>query len=351
MIPLFSSLYLRRIWRNPPVNFRVMVLLIAILLYGTTGFLYFELPGNPDLSWSDGLWYSLVTMTTIGYGDFFPKTSGGRYLIGVPLMFFGIGLLGYLLSMIAAALVAAKTREIQGMSSFQFEDHLIIFNYPGLSKVERVLDELFSDSAFDRGTQLILIDADLPELPPELTSRGVHFVRGNPTRDETLARANIDKASHAIVLSKKSGDPDSDNLNVSITLAIEARSKRINSVVECVDASSEELLRKAGCDSIVCTSRFDAHFVSQELLNPGMQEVIDELTSSLDGQQIYFTSVAVAGTARFADLAASCRELGHLAIGIRRGSQTMLNADAQLALADGDKLISIGLSRIKAIAL
>lgn len=253
MITLFSRLYLRQMLHNPPVNFRVLALLFAILLYGTTGFLYFELPSNPDLSWSDGLWYSLVTMTTIGYGDFFPKTNAGRYLVGVPLMFFGIGLLGYLLSMVAAALIAARTREIQGMSSFRFENHLVIFNFPGLAKVEHVLDELFNDSAFGKQTEIVLVDADLEELPPELAARHVHFVRGNPTRDDTLTRANIDKAKNAVILSKKAGDPDSDNLNVTITLAIEARDKDVNSVVECVNASAEELLRKAGADSIVCT--------------------------------------------------------------------------------------------------
>lgn len=350
MITLFSRLFLLQVLHNPPLNFRVLVLLASILTYGTTGFLYFELPGNPDLSWSDGLWYSLVTMTTIGYGDFFPKTNAGRYVVGVPLMFFGIGLLGYLLSMVAAALIAARTREIQGMSSFRFENHLVIFNFPGLAKVEHVLDELFNDSAFGKQTEIVLVDADLEELPQELAARHVHFVRGNPTRDETLTRANIDKAKNVVILSKKAGDPDSDNLNVTITLAIEARDKEVNSVVECVNASAEELLRKAGADSIVCTSRFDAHFLSQELLNPGMQDVIDELTTSMRGQELYFTSLTTGSSLRFHDVFNRCREQGHLAMGFQRGKELTLNADAELMVQDGDRIITMGATRLKALA-
>jgi voltage-gated potassium channel len=101
--------------------------------------------------------------------------------------------------------------------------------------------------------------------------RGLMFVRGNPTRDETLTRAAVDTAATALVFSKKPGDPHSDDKNIAITLAIEGRTPKVQTVVECVDFSAQELLKKAGCDGIVCTSRFDAHFLNHELLNPGVQ--------------------------------------------------------------------------------
>jgi RNA polymerase sigma factor (sigma-70 family) len=80
---------------------RAMVLLAGVLCYGTTGFLYFELPAKGELRWSDALWWSAVTLTTVGYGDVYPSTDGGRYLVAVPLMVIGIGLLGYVLSLAA----------------------------------------------------------------------------------------------------------------------------------------------------------------------------------------------------------------------------------------------------------
>ncbi|MFZ5761104.1 MAG: potassium channel family protein [Thermodesulfobacteriota bacterium] len=331
---------------------RIVVLLGTILLYGATAFVYFEKGQNPDLTWTDGLWYSLVTMTTVGYGDYFPKSNAGRLFVGAPLMFVGIGLLGYALSVVATALVTAKSKELKGMASFTEHGHLVIINFPALAKVERLISELRLDPTVGSKTRVILIDEDLQELPAELQDSSVSFIRGNPTRDETLVRASIDQARHAVVLCKNPASPHSDSLNVTITLAIEARNKKIHTVVECLDPRTEELLKKAGCDRVVCTSRFDAHFISQELLNPGVQDVMDELLSNSFGQQIYLTPISMGRSAgHFAELLNVCRQQQHLAIGIRRGGRTLLNLSGDFQVEKNDVVISIGPNRISSFGL
>lgn len=333
--------------RNPPSTFRVLLLMAAILIYGTTGYLYFELPNNPDLTWLDGFWYSIVTMTTVGYGDFFPKSPGGRLLVGAPIMLFGIGILGYALSIVATVLVTSKTKEIKGMSSFKLKNHLVLFNFAGLPKVERVLEELAQDPAIG-DMEVVIVDEDLDELPNELLKKGLHFVRGNPTRDETLQRASIDTARHAILLTRNPNDMASDHLNVSIALAIEGRCKNVNTVVECIDPNSEELLRKAGCDRIVCSSRFDALFLSQELLNPGIQEVLGDLLATGTGQQFYLVPIKQAGS--FAELAQRCIQKGHIPLGLSQPDQSLqLNPPGNTQAGTGARLITIGASRLNSI--
>ncbi len=349
MIPVILRVLQRRVVRNPPAPLRVLVLAAAILLYGSTGFLFFELPVKPDLTWADGFWYSFVTVTTVGYGDFYPSTPGGRFVVAVPLMFFGIGLLGYVLSIAASSLIEAKTKELHGMGTFKLKGHLVILNYPGIGKILRVLDELTADPSFGKHREIVLVDDDLVELPQELVVRGVHYVRGNPTRDETLTRASIDTARHAVVLTKRPGDPGSDDRNVAITLALEARAPDVQSVVECVDYTTEELLRKAGSDSVVCTSRFDAHFLGAELLNPGVQEVVEELTTNLRGQQIYLTRFSGESPRPYAKIAGECASLGHIVIGVRQGDSTRLNVEGTLDVAPGDHIISIGAERLTSL--
>jgi voltage-gated potassium channel len=342
-------IFLQQLWnqlKRPPPPLRVLVLLLALLSYGTTGFVYFEQQSRPELTFLDGFWYTAVTLTTVGYGDLYPASLGGRMLVAVPLMLVGIGLLGYVLSVAASSLVQSKAKELHGMGAYQLEQHLVVLNFPSLPKIERLLDELVADPAFGKARAVVLVDEDLPELPSELAQRGVRFVRGSPTREDTLRRASLDQAAYAIVLSKRPGDPHSDDLNVAVTLALESTKRKLYTVVECVDYSTEELLRKAGCDAIVCTSRFDAHFLSHEMLHPGVQEVIEQLTSNLRGQQVQLTPYRGKETT-YGEIVEACKVSGHTAIGIRRAAGTEFNLPPSQTIQSGDRIVSIGAGRLK----
>ncbi|RYE84113.1 MAG: potassium channel protein [Myxococcales bacterium] len=333
----------RRLLFDPPSQLRLGALLTSVLLYGATGYVYFEGEGRPELRLADGFWWALVTMTTIGYGDHFPTTAPGRFLVGVPLMLFGVGMLGYALSLASIMLIEAKTKELRGMTTVRLKKHIVIVNYPGLDKVVRLLDELHHPDALGSEATVVLVDEELPELPVELKERGVQFVRGNPTREPTLVRASVGQASEVVVLVKRPFDPHSDHQVIAVSLVLRSSFRGVPAIVECVDEATVELLQRAGCTRVVCMARFNTSFLMNELVQPGSQEVVEDLLSN-GGQQIFLSPPGAVPGATFAAASAALTPRGHLAIGLRRGAHTMLNPPASTPLEPDDRLVTIGIS-------
>jgi hypothetical protein len=89
---------------------RVLFVLVAFGYASAAGFLYFEKDAwsAEGLTLLDCAWWSFTTMTTVGYGDYYPKTLGGRWFVGAPTMLVGIGTMAYLITVVAASLIERR---------------------------------------------------------------------------------------------------------------------------------------------------------------------------------------------------------------------------------------------------
>lgn len=85
----------------------VLLTCVGLWLLGAVGYCYFEADFG---AFSDALWWSIVTMSTVGYGDISPATLGGRMIAGV-LMLFGISFIGILTSTITSYLIEKRTEK------------------------------------------------------------------------------------------------------------------------------------------------------------------------------------------------------------------------------------------------
>jgi voltage-gated potassium channel len=88
--------------------FITLLLMLIVLTVSSVLVLQFE-TRSPDANiktGGDALWWSIVTITTVGYGDFYPVTGLGRE-VGVVVMFAGVGIIGALASILASVLVGS----------------------------------------------------------------------------------------------------------------------------------------------------------------------------------------------------------------------------------------------------
>ncbi len=329
---------------------KALIIFVLLLWYSTSGFLYFELPGKPDLNWLDALWWSMVTMATVGYGDIFPITPAGRYLVGVPTMVFGIGFLGYLISQIAGALIESRSKRIKGMIEMTASEHILIVNFSHLDMMLKLVRELHSDSS-TREKAICLVDETLEEIPQELMERGVHFVKGDPTRKEVLNRAGVTRASHAIILSKDPGDPHSDDQNLATTLVMESMNDKIFSVVEIVNAEKINQVELAGANSVICASELSSGLIIQEMQDPGVKNIIKDLVSDLGGHQIYFVPVPKLANREYAELVQWGLSNRYSIIGIVRDGVQMLNCPSSEKIRETDSAVVIGSERPEEISI
>lgn len=344
MIRVLLHFFMRRRHATEEMPFKLGFFFMILLWYAASGFMFFEVEAKPDLKWSDAIWWAIVTMTTIGYGDFFPATAGGRFIIGLPTMIFGVGLLGYALSEIASNLIESKSRRLQGMMDHKINDHVIIVNFPSIEKIRKLIDEIRGDNS-TADKKICLIDEHLPEIPKELNDLGVLFVRGNPTRETVLKRASLSGASHAVILSPNPSDPHSDDQNLATILMIEHLNRAVITVAECVDPDKIDQLRAAGCDRIVCISGMSTNILVQELQNPGIQAILNELTSNAAGSQIYTVDIDSLTSWNAGSLEKWARQRGHIFIGVLHNGIPLMNPEADKAVEKSDKAIILGKTR------
>ena len=86
-------------------NSRRLRTIIAVLTLAIIAFGYIFYIAEPDIkTFGDGIWWALVTVTTVGYGDITPATTLGRFVAGT-LMFFGLGLIATVTAIVSAKFV------------------------------------------------------------------------------------------------------------------------------------------------------------------------------------------------------------------------------------------------------
>ncbi|MDM8541782.1 ion channel [Desulfococcaceae bacterium HSG9] len=255
---------------------KVGVIVFALILLTSIVFWQFE----ERLSFGDAVWWSFVTVTTVGYGDISPASFGGR-IVGIILMITGIGLLGILTATIASLFIEEQSLENKGMKSATVSGHFVIcgWNFNGFD----IIAELRADHKSMK-TPIVLI-SQLNEKP--LDDPNLTFIKGEINAD-VLNKANVGQAFSAILLSD-------DNIDVHVrdaktildTLTIKSLYPDLYVCVELVESKNITHCELAKADEIIVVGEITTNLLVQSVLDHGVTHLISELVSNRYGNEIY----------------------------------------------------------------
>jgi voltage-gated potassium channel len=317
---------------------KVVLIMIGVIVLGSLALVFFE----EQVNFQDALWWSFVTVTTVGYGDISPITMGGR-IVAITVMLFGIGILGVFTATIAGMFIEDRMRENKGMKPTDVTGHFILcgWNFRGLN----IIEELRADAKCGH-TPIVLI-ADVPEKP--LEEAHLHFIRGEITAD-ILSKANLAEAGTVIVLADDTLDAyAADAKTILTTMTIKHTCPEVYTCVELLDPKNIEHCRMAQADEIIVTGELSTNLLVQAALDHGISLLITELISNRYGNELFKirTPAVWVGRPFFEMMCHMKKEHDILCLGIEdeSGRNLISNPSNDYQLKENDRLIVISEDR------
>lgn len=243
-----------------------VIFLLDIIIY------IYEVPKEGNINnIFDILWWNVVTLTTVGYGDMYPTTMIGK-IATILIMLTGIATFAYLLSGLVEYVLEYNQRKILGLVRINMENHIVICNWN--ERAQDLFKELHTfDSIKDK---LVLIDDTLDTRPIDTIS----FVKGNPSDVESLKKANISKAKRVIILAKGNNKSDADANTILTSLAIRNQNETVMLCAEILDPNNIRFLKNAKVDHVIDINSLISRFLAQTAYNPKLLKVLNELVSN-----------------------------------------------------------------------
>lgn len=257
---------------------------VLLILLGGLGFALSE-SGEAEAFWTRlgrGVWWAMVTITTVGYGDVVPLTLPGR-IVGFLLMISGLIALSLLTATVASIFVERKFRRERGLATITEHEHIIILGWNRGG--EQVLRNLFF--RLEPQTPVVLVNTLAPEHFEQLlltfADRQLHFVRGDFSREEILGKTNLDKARRVIILADRTDDQvpreQVDQKTLLAALAVKSLAPKIPITAELIFAENRTHLERAHVDDIIIRGEYDSSLIASSIESAGLFKIMQTLLS------------------------------------------------------------------------
>eukprot|EP00347_Sterkiella_histriomuscorum_P022282 403331035 len=205
----------------------IVLMTMILLMYVSCG-LYQQVENtarpNDPMKFHDSLYFVVVTLFTVGYGDYYPSTIFGRIIVMFIIIF-------------TIILIPQQTNELLRLMNLQSRyrrtayksvevKHILVTGSLGLQALKNFCDELFHEDHGSQATNAVILQQDDPKPEMELFIQKygmfLTYLAGNPLNSRDLMRGDTHKADSCVLLTNKNSKSaaEEDHLNILTALAI-----------------------------------------------------------------------------------------------------------------------------------
>lgn len=269
----------RRALKSPKTYLYMLIPFIVAFLIMTT---YRAEEGLSMSHPSDGIWHFLIAFTA-GYFDFVVESHVGR-ICSFIMLISGIMIFSTITGKIASIFMNAQLKKDRGLAKLKdLNKHFILCGYK--NGLERILDTVLTSNPDLEPDMIVLVNDAPSEAIEQIRNlskfKGINYVSGDFSDEETLQRAQIKKAERALIISD-TAHPNATNMEVDSRTVLSAITmKNLNPklyvAAELYDAKFSNHLKMAHCDEIILTSDYEYSLLATASSGMGYSNVISAL--------------------------------------------------------------------------
>jgi voltage-gated potassium channel len=316
----------------PPRWVTLCVIPLALLVVGTLGYYFIE----ERYTLFDAFYMTVITITTVGYGETHPLSPYGR-MFTIVLLLVGVFSLFYTATEIVRGVVSGEVqqhfgRQRMARSLAGLKDHVIVCGYGRMGK--HVCREFAR-----QGVPFVIIDRSEEGLEDFNLSGGL-AVPGDATSDEVLKRAGVDRARALVTVVPHDAE------NLYITMSARLLNAKLFIVARAETEEAEQKLMRAGADRVIAPYELGGTRIAQAVMRPTVMEFI-ELATRTEHLELQIEQTLIkAGSALVGSTLAGSKlrqDLGLIIVAIKKASGAMASTPPpETVLEAGDTLIALG---------
>lgn len=315
-----------------PTNLKIALIFIVILVaIGTAGFHAIE-----GWDWLESAYMTVMTLTTVGYGDFAPQSRAGK-VFTVALVAIGVGTMLYTVGLVAQTMVEGRLMNLLGRGRMEktiekMSNHYIVCGCGRIGTL--IARELAAEKV-----PFVVVD-NRPGVIQRLQEEGVVFLQGDATHDKSLIDAGIKRAKGIVCVLPT----DAQNLYVILT------AKELNPDIWVLARSEEEQserrLLRAGADRVISPYTLGGNRMAMAILRPAMLDFI-EITTRRQSLELRMDELPICEGSPIIGKSLEESEIrqryGLIIVAVKKESGKMIfNPMASYLIESGDKLIALG---------